>query len=215
MVENFADALAKLSFSERLDFFHRMNMSFGNKVSRGVNELLWYGRLAERTYKGVHAGDDEYYVYLWRHAWGDPFYVGSGKNDRWTTIGSRCDDFYLHLDQADSVVYRVLSGVDSKTAHAYEKYVSVNLGRAGYVLANGDNNYEYATESARHRMIEKCDKLVGLELTTRVENAVLGIISDNPDCDYRITDAFLMRHGTDYFSRNYLSGRRKYCCDRA
>lgn len=214
MIENFSEALAKLTFAERVDFFRRMNMSFGNKVSRGVNELLWYGRLAERTYKGIYAGDDDYYVYLWRHAWGDPFYVGSGKNDRWTNIGGRCDDFYLHLDQADSVVYRVLSGVDSKTARLYERYISVNLGRAGYVLANGDNNYEYATGSARQKMIETCDKLVGLELTTRVENAVLGIISEEPGCDYRVTDDFIMKHGADYFSRNYLSGRRKYCCDR-
>lgn len=214
MVKNLADALAELSFADRLDFFRRVNLSFNNRVSRGVNDLLWYGRLTERSHKGVYVGDNEHYVYIWKHAWGDPFYVGSGKGDRWTNISRRCDDFYLHLDQADAVVYRVLSGVDSKTAHAYEKYVSVNLGRAGYTLANGDNNYEYATESARQKMIERCDELVGLELTARVEAAVLGIIGDNPGCDYRITDTFIQEYGADYFSRNYLSGCRKYCCDR-
>lgn len=215
MIENISEALAALSFSDRLDFQRRVNMTFGNKVERGVNELLWYGRLGEYADKCLYNGDEDYYVYIWKHAWGDPFYVGSGKGDRWVNKNARCDDFYLHLDQGDAVVYKVLAGVDAKTAHLYEKYVSVNLGRAGYVLANGDNNYEYATESAKQKMIEKCDKLVGLDLTNRVEGTVLRIISDEPKCDYRIADAFIMRYGTDYFSRNFMSGRRKCFCDRA
>lgn len=215
MAESIAEAFARLSFAERLDFSRRINVSFCNRVNRGVSHLLWYGRLAERESHVVRHGDGDYYVYLWRHAWGEPFYVGSGRNYRWMDIGTRCNDFYLHLDQADAVVYMVLAGVDVKTARAYEKYISVNLGQAGYVLANGDNNYTYATEKARSKMILRCKELTGSELTSKVENAVLGILGDDSRCDYRVTDEFIMKHGADYFSRNYLSGRRKCCCDRA
>lgn len=215
-MENVLRELAEKSFADRILFSKQVEELFRpSRLNHEMNYLGWDGYLRAIKDKCVHGGDGDCYVYLWRHAWGDPFYVGSGKGKRWTNKSSRCDDFYLHLDQADAVVYLVLDGVDAKTARLYENYVSVNLGRAGYTLANGDNNFEYATDQSQQRMIEKCEKLVGTELTGMVENAVLSIIGDRPRCDYRITDAFIMEHGADYFSRNYLSGRRKYCCDRA
>lgn len=204
-MENVLLELAEKPFAERILFSKQVEELFRpNMLVHGVNYLGWDGYLKKIESKCVRAGEDDCYVYLWRHAWGDPFYVGSGKGTRWTSKNGRCTDFYLHLDQADAVVYLVLDGVDAKTARLYENYVSVNLGRAGYTLANGDNNFEYATSASQQRMIEKCDKLAGTELTMRVENAVLSIIGDRPTCDYRITDAFIMERGADYFSRNYV-----------
>lgn len=208
-MENVFDELTTKPFADRILFAKSVEELFRPSMLRHeVNYLGWDGYLKKVENKCVCHGDDEYYVYLWRHAWGEPFYVGSGKGNRWKNKNARCDDFYLHLDAADAVVYLVLDGVDAKTAHLYETYVSVNLGRAGYTLANGDNNFEYATEQSRQRMIDKCDKLVGTELTNSVENAVLEIIGDRPNCDYRITEAFIMERGADYFSRNHVFNKR-------
>lgn len=106
-------------------------------------------------------------------------------------------------------MYLVLDGVDSKTAHLYERYVSANLTFGGYTLANGDNNAEYKTDAARERLASRCKEIEGLELTQKVESAVLNILNHEPHCDYRITDKFLMEYGADYFSRNYIFNRRK------
>lgn len=210
------EAMNRMSFSERLNMIKRMNDSpvlNGNRVS--TSRLLWDGYLTTVTEKAVREETGEHYVYLWKHAWGDPFYVGSGKGSRWTNKNGRCDDFYLHLDAGDAVVYLVLNGVDSKTARLYERYVSANITYGGYTLANGDNNAEYKSEEARERLMAKCKEIEGLVLTRKVEGAVLSILNHEAKCDYRITDKFLMDYGADYFSRNYMSGCRKSCCDRA
>lgn len=200
------EAMNRMSFSERLNMIKRMNDSpvlNGNRVS--TSRLLWDGYLTTVTEKAVREETGEHYVYLWKHAWGEPFYVGSGKGDRGTMKGGRCNDFFLHLDAADAVVYLVLSGVDSKTARLYERYVSANLTYAGFTLANGDNNAEYKSEDAKERLMRRCKDIEGLDLTKRVEEAVLGIVNHTPrTADYRVTDAFLMEYGTDYFSRNYV-----------
>lgn len=199
------DRIEKLSFLEKLSMVKQINEMSALGLIRNRAAVLQYdGYLTTYTREGICDGDGDHYVYLWRHAWGDPFYVGSGKGDRWTSKNGRCDDFYLHLDAGDAVVYRVLSGVDSKTAHLYERYVSANLSATGYALANGDNNAEYKSDEARERMLARCKQIEGLDLTKRIEGAVLNIIGHEPRCDYRITDHFLMEYGTDCFSRKYI-----------
>lgn len=200
--------IEELSFREKVQFVKGVNdMLRGNDINFEVSKIAWYGYLKEDESYKVCAGDNDYYVYLWKHAWGDPFYIGCGKGDRWTTKSPRCNDFYLHLDQADAVVYKVLDGVDSHTARIFEKYVTVNLVEGGYTLANGDNNTEYMTEAARVRRIESCEEIDRHELAPKVQNAVLSILNDRPRCDYRGTDEFIMRNGTDYFSSRFMKKR--------
>lgn len=209
VLDEWYESVDKMSFSDKLRMVKQINgmAAFNNTRSRAAI-LRYDGYLASIIGESVCEGDDEHYVYLWKHAWGDPFYVGSGEGDRWTSLGGRCDDFYLHLDAGDAAVYRVLSGVDAKTARLYEKYVSANLSNAGYTLANGDNNAEYKSDDARERMMARCKQIEGLDLTKRVEGAVMKIIGHESRCDYRVTDHFLMEYGTDYFSRKYVFSKR-------
>lgn len=200
----------KMSFVDKIKFSKTVyDFTIPREVEYGVSALIYNGYLREIEEKCVFAGEEEYYVYLWKHAWGGPFYVGSGKNNRWRTKNGRCDDFYLHLDQADAVVYKVLDGVDAKTAHLYEKYISVSLTQAGYTLANGDYNYEYASEKTQENMKVACEKYSKLPLSPQVESAVLGILGHEPRCDYRVTDGFIMKYGVNYFSSQYMSGARE------
>lgn len=193
------------SFTDKIRIVKDINDRFCvGDVSHDVWKIGAYGYLMAYEKDSVYGGEGEYYVYLWKHAWGDPFYVGSGKNDRWLTKNPRCDDFYLHLDQADAVVYKILEGVDLHTSRLFEKYVSVNLVEAGYTLANGDNNPEYMTDAARARRVAECGEIDKHELAPNVQREVLRILNERTKCDYRVTDTFLRQHGTDYFSRNYI-----------
>lgn len=201
--ENIAKSYEALSFIEKIKFI-KSAVFVTNNFNCDVRCLMYDGYLKKITKHKFCSSGGEYYVYLWRHAWGDPFYVGSGKGDRWTTKNGRCNDFFLHLNQADAVVYKILDGVDERTARLFEKYVSVNLVEAGYTLANGDNNTEYMTEAARKRRVDSCKEIDSHELAYGVQKAVLDILYDKPGCDYFITDKFIMEYGADYFSRNYM-----------
>ena len=214
--KNMVDHITSLPFSEKLGAIKSINDFSRAGILRSSASLLSYsGYLKEFEEMGVYCDTGEHYVYLWKHAWGDPFYVGCGKNSRWKTKNSRCDDFYLHLDAGDAIVYMVLDGVDEKTARLYEKYVSVNLTRAGYTLANGDNNLEYMSPAARERFCTRCDSLDDDELTQRVQSTVLRILNHDAGCDYRVVDAFLMEYGTDYFSRNHWLDKQEKHAPRA
>lgn len=200
------------------------SLSFSDKIQavKGINDMVHVSGLATRAsmlrYTGylttedrecVSCDEGDWHVYVWKHAWGDPFYVGSGKNHRWTDKNPRCDEFFLHLDHGDAAVYLLLDGVDQKTAHLFEKYVSENLSEAGYSLANGDNNMAYASEAARERRRKAREEIEKHELAPLVQNAVMKMLNDEPKCDYRTTDAFLMKYGTDFFSRNYWAKRKQ------
>lgn len=205
--EELVDYYESAPFHEKISMTSRV-VATGRtlELDRALSGLTFDGFLEKVENKAVVADEGEHYVYLWTHRWGDPFYVGSGKGGRWLDKGGRCEEFYRHLDRADAVVYLVLRGVDSKTAHLYEKYLSVSLCQAGYNLANGDNNLSRLTPEARERRIASCDKISGQELTKRVEGALLEIVRDAPWCDYRVTNQFLVLNGSNYFSRRYKSG---------
>lgn len=198
-----------MSFAEKLKFTKSVvNGQNTLVVGYDVTALHWDGYLGKYDNCRLKCGEGKYYVYLWRHAWGEPFYVGCGKSDRWCSKSGRCDDFYLHLDQADAVVYKILDGVDSHTARLFEKYVSVNLVEAGYTLANGDNNTEYMTDEARQRRIDNCKEIDEHELAPSIQEVLGKVLLDKPRVDYRVTDRFIMEYGADYFSRNFIKKRK-------
>jgi hypothetical protein len=200
--EDFVKAFDAMPFSGKLNMNRKVNATRSHlEVDRGVSKLYWDGYLCATDKMAAVAGDGDYYVYLWRHAWGEPFYVGSGKGDRWKSKQGRCDEFYPHLDKADAVTYLVLCGVDSKTARLFERYVSVNLVEAGYDLVNGDNNPKRFPEQGRERLIKRCAETESHELTPAVQKAVVKILGDDPRCDHRITHEFLERYGAGYFTR--------------
>lgn len=190
-------------FRDRLATVKQINDMYDGGVSYAAKRLTYDGYLEREKDFSFCAGDGEHYVYVWRHAWGDPFYVGTGKGDRWTNIHNRCAEFYPHIDKADAVVYLLLTGVDSKTARMFEKYVSVNLVEAGYTLANGDNNPRRSVGDAKKRLIESCSKIDSHPLAPKVQKAVVSILNHNVRCDYRVTCRFITENGADYFSRTH------------
>lgn len=191
-----------LTFAGKLDEVRRMELASAKLlVENRVSLVSFDGYLRALVTKAVQECAGNYCVYLWKHAWGEPFYVGSGTGNRWKSKSSRCDDFYLHIDAADAVVYKIIDGVDRNTARLYECYVSASLSAAGYVLANSDNNIAKSSDSEKERIISKCSLVEGSDLTKAVENAVFEVINHNPRCDHRITSAFLEKYGTDHFSR--------------
>lgn len=204
--EEFVKYFDSLPFSGKLEEIRKLE-SFSNNIylSAKTSALHFDGYLNANDSMAVKEGSGEYYVYLWKHAWGEPFYVGSGVKDRWKTKAPRCDDFYRNLDAGDAVVYKVLDGVDSKTARLYECYVSANISIAGYCLANGDNNAMRGSERTQYRLSERCKEIEGSELTKKVEKALFDILRHEAKCDYRITTEFLKQYGLDYFSRSFSS----------
>lgn len=210
VLDEWVTQFENLSFCEKLRSVKTINDFTEPSILKSSAAMVRHlGYLTEVHNMAVSASEGDSYVYLWRHCWGDPFYVGRGKGSRYTTLNGRCDEFYLHIDRGDAVVYIVLDGVDDATARLYERYVSMNLTQAGYTLSNGDNNFEYLSEDARSRFVEKFANMENDDLTRRVQSKVLGILNHRPRCDYRITDAFLMEYGTDYFSRNYWKKKQK------
>ena len=205
--EGFVEAYEKLSFVEKIRFVKDV-YCVTSSVERDIRYLEWDGYLGKSEKYCFKNGVGDYYVYVWKHAWGDPFYVGSGKGDRWLSKAPRCNDFFLHLDQADVVVYKLVRGLDVHLARSIEAYVSVSLVEAGYTLANGDNNTEYLSETARGRRVKKVSDFEKNPLVSSVQESVLRMLYDEPTCDYRITDGFIMRNGASYFSRKYMKKER-------
>lgn len=205
-LDDYMKWFSELSFSDKLNVNKRINDQCSvSGLDHNIRRLSWTGYLVEVTDKGIYCEEGEHFVYLWRHSWGDPFYVGSGKGDRWQTKNGRCDEFYRHIDAGDAAVYIILSGVDSKTAHEYERYVSASLSHAGYSLANGDNNTRNRSEREIERMLARCRVTADKELTKRVEKVVFEALNHTPPLvDYRVTERFLRNYGSDYFSRNYI-----------
>lgn len=203
-VEEIMGEIARLPFYEKLGMVRMANATWNYQL-RGVSSLHWEGCLCREESFGIKVGDGDYCVYLWKHAWGEPFYVGSGKGDRWKVVAPRCDDFYYHLDQADAVVYRVVVGANREVSRMYEKYLSFLLRLAGYTLTNKD----YSIPFDDCTKIDKAKAFVfGLEketITPKVQKILAEILGHTPsDCDYRATCKFIEEYGSDYFSRNHI-----------
>lgn len=121
--ELFVEAQAQynaFSFYKKLGF-NNMVRNMGGTTSTVSLEMDGY--LFSNAGKSVVLGDGDYYVYVWKHAWGEPFYVGSGRGDRWITKAPRNPQFYYHLDNADAAVYKVVSGMNEETARMCEANV--------------------------------------------------------------------------------------------
>jgi hypothetical protein len=81
----------------------------------------------------------DHYVYIWRHMNGDPFYVGSGKNNRSRSISAnRPDRFYGELMALDAVLCYIAADISEKDARFIERYCSFFLSSNGVNLTNSD-----------------------------------------------------------------------------
>ena len=178
-------------------------------VFREIGEVE---RLARDGYLRVerdftaHFGSGEHYVYLWRHDNGAVFYVGSGKNDRYSSINGN-ERFLEELDQGDAVIYIVADGMEEEFARDVERLISGTLSCSGICLTNSDNivspqimdDFRYWAKSLREIYSE--DEMI------RVERAAEWcIVRDPTKKDWgRIREGFLDDWGARWFSKD-----RKY-----
>lgn len=188
-LEEVSAKLNAMPLDGKLDFFRRAHY-FTDSAPCSCMEFD--GFVYDDESKCVYFDDGEYYVYVWKHNYGEFFYVGSGKKDRWKSIHGRCKEFYNHIDKADAVVYKVLDGIDVKTARQCERYLSANMSLAGYKLANSDWSYNNA------RFTELSDTM-----KEAIEKSILNIQKDNKPSECRKTMVFLERNGDHFFSEKY------------
>lgn len=189
---------------EKMSFFEKLKLIKSTALLRyKYNFIKYNGYVAERTNFAIANGDDEYYVYLWKHIDGDIFYVGSGKGDRYKNK-NRNDEFLRHIDKGDAVVYIVLCGVDSKTARFYERYLSGSFGMADYGLSNGDNNIIHIDKDKFERWLDDNKSKLDNELTRKIENTILnGILLDK---DFRADHFYSIQFFREECGDTYFSG---------
>lgn len=158
----------------------------------------------------VRGSGGKHYVYVWLHLLtGSVFYVGSGMGDRWIAKfrGDQAG-FLKHLDEGDSIVYKVLSDVDEETAKFYERYISLSLSKEGFGLVNRDNIHKETTVYKAERwLMENADRISN-GMTKNIEEFMLNHMLKNAFTLENVLSAYRFReeYGKDYFSTEYKRG---------
>ena len=190
--------------------FEKMEFSDKLKLIRSTalfhyhpNFIKFNGYVQVKDDFEISAGDDDFYVYLWKHIDGEIFYVGSGKDERYRDKCNRPMEFLKHIDKGDAVVYRILCGVDMKTARFYERYVSGSLSLANFSLANRDNNVFYIGESKFKRWLNDNKHALENEITHKIEDVILNKVLLDHDFQghhFYAIQTFMKECGETYFS---------------
>lgn len=171
-------------------------------MTTGKNLIRLDGFVEAKSDMGLVLGDGNAYVYIWSHMGGDPFYVGSGVNDRWKDLHGRPDEFYAELDHGDAVLYKVVCGISVEDARQFERYISLALNSAGFVLTNKDNSpFKCGSERAAEWMCA-FELKVGHSRRDEIYQ-VLDRIIRGEDFKYNEVVAskrFVRDNGSNYFS---------------
>lgn len=158
--EQLLDRVDKMSEEERLDFQKQVDEFSQNVEAQGIAQRLRYNRALRQNDKDcVRCGNGEYYVYMWLHADGTPFYVGSGKAERWKSI-NRNESFFEEADKLDALVYKLVDGLTLEESREAEFCLTHYLSYNGYKLTNGDYNYQRVkNQEQRDRRVGKFERL--------------------------------------------------------
>ena len=196
-------------------FVDRISICRSSYLISGEHEcfpLQYDGYVTIKSDMAVECSSGCYYVYLWKHMFGDVFYVGEGHGDRCKVISNRPDSFYNHIDKGDAVVYVILRGVNRDTARFYERYLSICLGLAGSSLANRDNSVVRIGSERARAWLSDNESSIERDLTKCVEEALLNrILGDTKFSgrDVLKTIRFVEHYGDSYFSTKYSSAARE------
>lgn len=170
------------------------------------------GCVRKKTDFAVIKESGECYVYLWKHMYGNVFYIGSGFGDRWTKLSGRNDDFYAHIDAGDAVAYKIIDGISKKESMLFERYISLSFHLAGKSTVNRDNRICGTVCDAEEEAAKMRKNLLAEEDVISVEDAILNKILMDRDFelgDVMARDRFLHDCGCRYFTQKY--GRRTSC----
>ena len=193
-----------------LPLHERLKLMNGYSIKSNCGEIVRFGIecngyvKAKENYS-AYIGDGSHYVYVWKHMDGHPFYVGMGTGDRWKNKSSRSHEFLKEIDAGDSVVYKVVDGIDFSAAKWCERFVSYSLRAAGFRLVNKDNAFDAGDDAAALEWLEWCATLSDRrDIITAVTSALERIIVDD---DFLYRDAkgiecFVRKNGNEYFSGN-------------
>ena len=131
------------------------------ETSRYAHHLR-YDRAFKREAQCEVYGIGEYHVYMWLHADGTPFYVGSGKGDRWKNACSRNERFFEETKKLDTWVCKLIDGLTLEESREAEFCLSHYLTYNGYKLANHDNNFLFCVgKKQEDRRVGKFVRLMG------------------------------------------------------
>jgi hypothetical protein len=176
-----------------------------NTVYNSIDTIWRNGYVRCDESCAVCCGTGEYYVYVWKHLTGLPFYVGSGKNDRWSQKCNRGDRFYSEIDAGDAVVYKVAKGLDVKTARLIERYLSLSFAIAGIKLANGDNGIDEIGVTGAKRWIAANSNALSGETIKDIEKVIVhNVLNDTKCCVREVAEMnnFIANCGRNFFSTN-------------
>lgn len=136
------------------------------KLEYAASEIYWKGYL--KKYSPSYLKDKlsdvmqgEHYVYVWKHLNGEPFYVGSGKNDRGEAKWRKNPEFRREISKGDSVIYYLATDISEADARRIEHYVSLKLYFEAFGITNKDlfrNNLKV--------LFDKCE--LRKEINTRI-----------------------------------------------
>ena len=178
--EIFKDALDCKDDAKLFELANEIDVA-GNALRRSGN-LAYHAHLDHTDHFAPHFAAGEYYVYLWRHLNGAPFYVGFGKGDRWL-VGVRNQRFGEETAKRDAVVYKVVCGLDERTARDIEFCLIHKLSKAGYTLAQTNYVYSLLTEEGKARQDARYEKKSDSTEFFHASIAVDNILASSWDID--------------------------------
>lgn len=170
-----------------------------------VESLRKRGYVGYKDDFALRFGDEDSYVYLWKHIDGDVFYVGSGRGHRSKQI-KKNNNFLSEIDNGDAVVYIVAYGIARYHAFLLESYVSGLMSLIGMQLSNKDGVIK--TEKGKYDFMRKdwlVNSYLGENATKKTNEVVKRILNDKEFTynDAKTTVRFLNKYGVNYFSQKY------------
>ncbi len=146
-----------------------------------------------------HTNHGEHYVYMWKHANGIPYYIGSGKGQRWKNIGSgvRSDTFCSHLNQLDSVCYMVYAGMTEKQAREAEFCCIYMLSSLGYNLAQTVWTVEHGcTDDAQEKKKQDFMRLIKTDYCQKAVSEMIDRLGIE-NFDFSLRDVYSIIVGSE------------------
>ena len=167
------------------------------EASYYASKLRWDRALVRDDSDCVKYDKGDYHVYMWLHADGTPFYVGSGKEDRWKNASCRNERFFEETKKLDTLVCKLVDGLSKEQSREAEFCLSHYLSYNGYQLANWDNNYQRSVnEQQADRRVGKFARLMMREYNEiTVEQAKKKMKPFTMPCDY---DLILEQYELNY-----------------